>query len=227
MYRDHADKYATFAERSGTNARYERPAILRLAGDVKDRRVLELGCAGGGLTAQLVEREADVLALDREPQLVEIARERLCGTARVEVADLEDPLDMVPGGNVDVVVASLVLHYLEDWTPLLAELRRCLRPGGALVFSLHHPFTGWQLSDGQDYHRTELVSEEWDWNGQCVTAQLYRRPLTAIFTSLRDAGFTVDVVDEPKPQAGPDIDPMTHEVLNTKPVFLFIRALKP
>lgn len=224
MYREHADTYATFAEDSGTNALYERPAILRLAGDVKGKRVLELGCAGGGLTAQLVEREADVLALDREPRLVKIARERLRSAARVEVADLEDPLDLVSDGSVEVVVASLVFHYLENWTPLLAELRRCLRPGGALVFSLHHPFTGWQLSDGQDYHRTELVSEEWDWDGQCVTAQLYRRPLTAIFTSLRNAGFTVDVVDEPKPQAGPDIDPMIFEVLNTKPVFLFIRA---
>jgi SAM-dependent methyltransferase len=87
---------------------------------------------------------------------------------------------MVPDDRVDLVVASLVLHYIEDWRPLLAELHRCLAPGGALVFSIHHPITGWQLSERADYHRTELISEQWDWDGQPVTTRMYRRPLSAI-----------------------------------------------
>ena len=98
-----------------------------------------------------------------------LARQRLEGRARVEVADLEQPLDMVPGGCIDLVVASLVLHYIADWRPLLAELHRCLVPGGALVFSIHHPITGWQLCSKADYHRTELVSEQYDYDGQLVT----------------------------------------------------------
>jgi SAM-dependent methyltransferase len=226
IYSDHAETYAKFSEHSAPNARYDRPAILHLAGDVAGKRVLELGCAAGVLTAQLVEQGAEVLAVDREPQLVELARHRLGEHARVEVADLELPLDIVPTGGIDVVVASLVLHYIEDWSPVLAELYRCLVPGGALVFSVHHPITGWRLSDGADYHRTELVSENWDWDGQVVTAAMYRRPLSAIFGQLRQAGFLVDVVDEPRPQAGTDVTPRMFEVLNTKPVFLFVRALR-
>jgi SAM-dependent methyltransferase len=35
------------------------------------------------------------------------------------------------------VVASLVLHYLEDWAPALAGFRRVLVPGGFLFFVLH------------------------------------------------------------------------------------------
>jgi SAM-dependent methyltransferase len=35
---------------------------------------------------------------------------------------------------------SLVLHYLEDWGPALAELRRILKPGGRLIASVDHPF---------------------------------------------------------------------------------------
>jgi SAM-dependent methyltransferase len=161
------------------------------------------------------------------PRLVALARHRLGGGARVEVADLEQPLDMVQSDSVDLVVASLVLHYLEDWAPLLAELRRVLRPRAGLVFSVHHPFTGWQLSDGADYHRTELVSEDWNWDGQRVTAKLYRRPLSAVFGQLREAGFVTDVADEPLPQAGPDVDPATIAILKTKPIFLFVRALRP
>jgi SAM-dependent methyltransferase len=109
---------------------------------------------------------------------------------------------MVPDACIDLVIASLVLHCVKDWRPLLAELHRCLVPGGALVFSVHHPITGWQLSGKADYHRTELVSEQWDWDGQPVTAQMYRRPISAIFSQLRGAGFTVDTVDEPHPRGG-------------------------
>lgn len=226
IFGEHARAYAEESVRSAPNAHYDRPAILRLAGDLAGKRVLELGCAAGVLTAQLAERGADVHAVDREPQLVELARQRLGGQARIEVADLEQPLHSVPTGGIDVVVASLVLHFVEDWTPVLSELHRCLVPGGALVFSVHHPITGWLLSDQADYHRTELVSEVWDWDGQEVTATLYRRPLSAIFGELRRAGFVVDVVDEPQPQASPEIDKQLFTILRTKPVFLFVRALR-
>ncbi|MEU4803429.1 methyltransferase domain-containing protein [Actinosynnema sp. NPDC023587] len=224
IYRDNAELYAAFCENNAPNSQYDRPAILRLAGDVTGKRVLELGCAAGVLTGQLVDRGAEVVALDREPRLVDIARRRLDTRARVEVADLEQPLTLVPTAGVDLVTASLVLHYIEDWAPLLAEPHRCLVPGGALVLSVHHPVTGWALSDQTDYHRVEVVRETWDWAGRQVTAELYRRPLSEIFGPLRRAGFSIDVVDEPRPQEGPDASPGLFEVLNTKPVFLFVRA---
>jgi SAM-dependent methyltransferase len=222
-YAKHADTYAQVSEVSPTNVSYDRPAILRLAGDVHGRRVLELGCAAGVLTEHLADRGADVLALDREPRLIAHARDRVGTRAQFELADLERPLD-VPTGTVDIVVASLVLHYLEDWMPLLAELHRCLHPGGALVFSVHHPITGWLLSDRTDYHRVERIDETWDWNGHEVVATMYRRPLATIFGDLRHAGFRIDVVDEPRPE--PDTRPDLFEVLDTHPVFLFFRALR-
>ncbi|MEU5695633.1 class I SAM-dependent methyltransferase [Actinosynnema sp. NPDC020468] len=226
IFHDHAERYVVTSEQSLPNVVYDRPAILRLAGDVRGRRVLELGCAGGVLTAQLAERGADVLAVDREPRMVELARRRLGDRARVEVADLEQPLDLVPTGSVDVVVASLVLHYLADWSLVLSELHRCLVPGGALVFSIHHPYTGWWLSDGTDYHRTELVGETGTWDGEEVTYEMFRRPLSAIFGPLRRAGFAIDVVDEPKPAPDAEGDAAVLEILNTKTVFLYIRALR-
>ena len=156
-----------------------------------------------------------------------LARKRLGGRARVEVADVAQPLGLVPDACIDLVVASLVLHYIEDWRPLLGELHRCLVPTRALVFSIHHPITGWQLSGKADYHRTELVSEQYDYDGQLVTVQMYRRPVSAIFGQLRGAGFTVDVVDEPQPEAASEpSDPELMHILQTQPIFLFSRALR-
>jgi SAM-dependent methyltransferase len=226
IYRDHADVYSTFSEKSLPNTVYDRPAMMRLAGDLDGRHVLELGCAAGGLTAQLIEAGADVVGLDREPRLIDLARRRLGSVADFRVADLDEPLSMFETASMDCVVASLVLHYLEDWAPLLGELHRVLRPGGALVFSIHHPITGWALSDQADYHRVELIQETWDWDGVPVTARMYRRPLSAIFGSLRDAGFAVEIVDEPLPDSRAAGDERVLEVLTTKPVFLFVRAVR-
>ena len=151
--------------------------------------------------------------------MVALARRRLQGRARVQAAGLQRPLDMVADASIDLVVASLVLHYLRDWRPLLAELHRCLAPRGALVFSVHDPITGWQLSGRTGYHRTELVSEQWNWDGLKVTGRMCRRPLSAIFGPLRDTGFLIDIVDELQPErTSRTSDPQVMHILQTMPV---------
>jgi SAM-dependent methyltransferase len=230
IFRTYADVYAAFSDRNPVNRDYDRPAILRLAGNLADKHVLELGCAAGGLTRHLIERGADVVAVDAEPRMVAIARQRLGAQARFEVADLaRPPLGVVAPGSIDVVVASLVLHYIEDWAPLLDDVARALAPGGRLVFSLHHPITGWLMSDRTDYHRTELVSEIWDWDGIAVTARSYRRPLSSIFGALRRAGFSIDAVEEPRIDEDAEdsgIEPEMLLALNTQPFFLYVRAIR-
>lgn len=225
IYHELADVYARLSSDNAVNAHYDRPEILRLAGDLRGRSVLELGCAAGALTERLVDAGASVLAIDREPRMIDHAVRRLGSRAAFTVADLEEPWSDVPTDGVDVVVASLVLHYVADWGPVLAEVARCLRPGGHLVFSVHHPITGWNLSAGSDYHAVELICEDWSWEGRPVTAQMYRRSFSAIFGDLARAGFAVDAVTEPVPQTLPDqVDDGVRRALLTSPVFLFVRA---
>ncbi|WP_246411445.1 hypothetical protein [Amycolatopsis dendrobii] len=53
LFGDHAERYTSFVENSGPNAHYDRPAIMRLAGETAGKQILELGSAGGGLTEHL------------------------------------------------------------------------------------------------------------------------------------------------------------------------------
>lgn len=229
IYDELADRYAASSASGPPNALYDRPTILRLLGPVRGRRVLELGCGAGHLTRELVRAGAEVVALDRSERMVEHARRLVGDGARVEVADLRHGLPTVDSGSTDLVSASLVLHYLPDWQGVLREVHRVLRPGGALVLSVHHPITGWLRSDRSDYHRVELIEERWDLDGVATTARMWRRPVSAVFTPLLDQGLVIDAVHEPEPRfderAVPD--PRMREALNSSPVFLYVRATRP
>jgi len=56
---------------------------------------------------------------------------------------------------------------------------------------------------------------------------MYRRPLSAIFGPLRHAGFFIDIVDEPQAETACGAgNPEVLQFLQTKPIFLFIRAMR-
>src|SRR5215467_11527197 len=138
-YDSFAEAYSALNDVSLLNAYYERPATLALAGDVAGRRILDAGCGSGPLFAALRDRGAIVAGFDKSAGMLGLARRRLGDDADLQVAELGGPLPF-PDGEFDDVIASLVLHYLEDWGPALAELRRVLKPGGRLLVSVEHPF---------------------------------------------------------------------------------------
>ncbi|MEU7638957.1 class I SAM-dependent methyltransferase [Streptomyces sp. NPDC039016] len=222
-YDSFAAAYSAEAENSLVNAYYERPAMLALAGDVAGRRILDAGCGSGPLSAALRDRGAVVTGIDASARMVALARQRLGADAALHVGDLSDHLPFADGA-FDDVVASLVLHYLEDWVPTLAELRRVLRPGGRLIASVEHPIVAYTFQDPRpDYFATTSYTFDWAFNGQSVPMKFWRRPLHAMIDALTTAGFRLTVIDEPQP------DPAARELfpdddfrsLSTKATFLF------
>ncbi|MDT0341209.1 class I SAM-dependent methyltransferase [Streptomyces litchfieldiae] len=227
--RDQANDYDNFAEMfsaesdtSLVNAYYERPAMLALAGDVTGRRILDAGCGSGPLSAALRERGAVVTGVDASAGMLALARRRLGDDVALHVVDLCDPLPF-DDGAFDDVVASLVLHYLEDWGPTLAEFRRVLRPGGRLIASVQHPFVDYAIQDPRpDYFAITSYTDEWTFNGQSFPMRFWRRPLHAMTDAFTTAGFRLAVLSEPQPDpAARELFPDDFHDLSTKICFLF------
>ncbi|HVZ85487.1 MAG TPA: methyltransferase domain-containing protein [Polyangia bacterium] len=115
-------------------------------------RVVEVGCATGGLTRELARRFDDrshVTALDASPAFVAEARakiETLPGRhARVALAaQAEIPLALPLGdGTADLVISNLALAAAADPRAAVREAVRILVPGGELALSV--PLRGsWQ-----------------------------------------------------------------------------------
>ncbi|WP_326623021.1 class I SAM-dependent methyltransferase [Streptomyces decoyicus] len=221
-YDSFAEAYSADNENNLVNAYYARPAMLALAGDVAGRRILDAGCGSGPLSAALRDRGADVTGIDASARMLALARRRLGDDAALHVADLSDPLPFADGA-FDDVVSSLVLHYLEDWGPTLAEIRRVLRPGGRLIASVDHPFVAYTIQDPRpDYFATTSYTFDWTFGGQTVPMKFWRKPLHAMTDAFTTAGFRLSVISEPQPDpAARELFPDEFHDFSTKTCFLF------
>jgi SAM-dependent methyltransferase len=221
-YDSFAEAYSAENENNLVNAYYERPGMLALAGDVAGRRILDAGCGSGALSVALRDRGAVVTGIDASAGMLALARRRLGDDVALHVVDLSDRLPF-DDGAFDDVVASLVLHYLEDWGPTLAELRRVLRPGGRLIASVDHPFVAYTIQDPRpDYFATTSYTFDWTFNGQSVPMRFWRRPLHAMTDAFTTAGFRLSGISEPQPDpAARELFPDDFHALSTKTCFLF------
>ncbi|WP_439378613.1 methyltransferase domain-containing protein [Amycolatopsis lexingtonensis] len=225
QYDSFAEAYAAENESSLMNAHYERPAALALAGDVAGQRVLDAGCGSGPLFAALRDQGAVVSGFDQSAGMVGLARERLGDDADLRVADLAEPLPF-PDGEFDLVLSSLVLHYLRDWAPPLGELKRVLKPGGRLIASVNHPLmvnlTHRQEGPRPDYFAHYTWTDEFPMHGRIARMTFWHKPLHAMTDAFTAAGFRIAVVHEPRPTAAArELFPEDFPILDTFPSFLF------
>ncbi|MGW6951453.1 class I SAM-dependent methyltransferase [Streptomyces xanthophaeus] len=221
-YDSFAEAYTAENENNLVNAYYERPGMLALAGEVTGRRILDAGCGAGALSAELRDRGAVVTGIDASTGMLALARRRLGDDVPLHVVDLRDRLPF-DDAAFDDVVASLVLHYLEDWGPTLAELRRVLRPGGRLIVSVDHPFVAYAIQEPRpDYFATTSYGFEWSFGGRSAPMTFWRRPLHEMTGAFTAAGFRLSALSEPQPDpAARELFPEDFSALSTKTCFLF------
>jgi SAM-dependent methyltransferase len=106
-----------------------REPLVEAVAAARPRRVLEVGCGWGELAEWIGrETEAEVVATDLSPRMVELAGARGVDARLADVQSL-------PFGDAefDVVVAAWMLYHVPDLAQGIAEIWRVLRPGGRLV----------------------------------------------------------------------------------------------
>jgi len=100
---------------------------------VPGMQVLELGCGLGDDAAEMTARGLRVVALDVSPERVAMAARR-ASAAQFVTADLTGGLPF-RDNVVDLVVASLSLHYFDGKTTsaIFADIARVLREDGIIL----------------------------------------------------------------------------------------------
>lgn len=105
------------------------------------RDVLDLGAGTGKLTARLVERGLDVVAVDPIAEMLEVLAAALPDTPALLGTAEQIPL---PDNSVDAVLVAQAWHWF-DRARAIPELVRVLRPGGrlGLVWNTRDERLGW------------------------------------------------------------------------------------
>ncbi|MFJ4623329.1 NUDIX domain-containing protein [Streptomyces sp. NPDC088812] len=121
-------------------------------GELRGRRVLDLGCGTAGHAARLVRAYgAEVDAVDRAPGQIERARARHGDLPGLRLVHADAVAHLHAAGPYDVVYSVGAVPYI-DPRRLLPALATALAPGGTLCFSVPH--TGAPGTDPS----TELVA---------------------------------------------------------------------
>ncbi|MFC0036762.1 trans-aconitate 2-methyltransferase [Actinomadura rayongensis] len=99
------------------------------------RRVADLGCGSGELTATLADRwpDADIEALDSSPEMIDAARPHASARVRFAVGDVRT---WRPAQPPDLIVSNAVLQWVPEHTELLPRWIDALAPGGRLAFQV-------------------------------------------------------------------------------------------
>ena len=105
-------------------------------------KILDAGCGSGAMARKIASSQpgSAVVGVDLNPSYVAFARKHVgaqtLGNLSFEVGDLMAlPF---PDRSFDVVWSRFVLYFLPRPETAVAEFRRILRPGGALIVSLHN-----------------------------------------------------------------------------------------
>jgi len=177
------------------------------------KRILDLGCSRGGSFAGLAERypDAQLIGLDVAPTMLTAGRVPRAGWQRwLGIGKNTEPLRLAADASnlplkprsTAMVWSNLLLHWLDNPIPALAEAHRVLEVGGLLMFSTLGPDTLKELraafADG--YAHTQRFADMHDLGDMLVgcgfadpvmdmeVITLTYDDLDAMFAELRAAG---------------------------------------
>jgi ubiquinone/menaquinone biosynthesis C-methylase UbiE len=126
--------------------------------------VLDVGCATGRLTVELLSRlspHARVIAIERDHAKLELARRRTMDEDGKRVFYKAVTAEETRFGDAvfDAVIANLVLNEVDDEEIVLDELHRVLAPGGRILVS--RPLAG-TFGEVLDMFREQSVARDDD-----------------------------------------------------------------
>ncbi|MEV4350200.1 class I SAM-dependent methyltransferase [Actinoplanes sp. NPDC049596] len=187
-----------------------READAHLLGDVRDRRVLELGAGAAAGARWLAGQGAEVTALDLSAGMLRHAAAAAERTGVVVPLIQADALALPFADSVfDIVCTAFgAIPFVSDSAAAMREVARVLRPGGSWVFSVTHPMR-WIFWDEPDetgliarnsyFDRTPYVERD---ESGAVTYIEQHRTIGDRVRELVAAGFELRDLIEPEWPAG-------------------------
>ncbi len=176
---------------------------LKLLGNVKNKKILELGCGGGQCSIAFAKQGAKVTGIDISEEQLKFAK-YLAKKNKVKVNFLQGSfqnLSKIKLNSQDVVFSAFAFQYSPDLNNVFIQVYRVLKKKGLFVFSLDHPFYSTintkNFKVEHSYFKTGRYEEVETWDGKKHKFVAYKRKVSDLFNTLIKTGFNVEEIIEP------------------------------
>ncbi len=232
---DLVDAYLAHRHRSVTspNLVMEEPAVVASVGDLRGRRVLDLGCGDGTFAVACADGGcAGYLGIDGSRHMIERATGRglddRIGFVHADISTVQ-----LPTSAFELVTARMALHYVADIARVLTGVRQALVPGGRLVMSVIHPVVTATMTGPEEGLRESQVVDGYfipgartrRWFGADVA--WHHRTIEDYVSAVAASGFSLDRFSECSPvESLFDGDRDEFERRRQVPLFLVLGATR-
>jgi len=138
-------------------------------------------------------------------------------------------------GSVDLAIAFMSLHDVDDMPSAVQEIARILEPGGKLCLAIVHPINSAGTFDDKtanapfviqgSYLQPYRYSDAVERDGLELTFHSEHRPLECYFSAMEQAGFLIEALREPTYSEETVVSDAGRRWLRL-PLFLHIRAVR-
>lgn len=207
---------------------------LKLLGNVKNKKILEIGCGGAQNSIYFAKHGAKVTAVDISKDQIEFAK-KLSKKHDVKIdfhiRDIKT-LSPIKSSSQDIVFSAFALQYVDNLKKCFQEVNRVLKKNGIFVFSLDHPFfrtiDSKTLKIKQSYFNTEKYVEDYGEYGKFV---MFNHTISELFNTLIEADFEVIRMVEPKqdmknPDPWRNLWDYTSDMVKNIPPSIIFKAIK-
>ncbi|MCK5128836.1 MAG: methyltransferase domain-containing protein [Clostridiales bacterium] len=196
------------------------PETLKMLGEIKDKKVIDIGCGEGGYSRLLAEKGADVVGVDFSKELInEAIKHNTIHSIQYYVKDACN-LEGIENSTFDSAVSAMCLMAVEDLESAINEAYRVLKPNGRFVLSILHPcFSYKNYFDEVGYN--ESLSEHL---GKPIT--FWHKTLSKTINLMIKAGFKLELLCEPVLNNNNSNAGIENGIKLKTPMFLLISLIK-
>lgn len=111
---------------------FEKDRLFSLIGDLKGKKVLDLGCGTGRIIGELKLFGAEVFAVDISAEMVKITQKKYPDIKVLKADACDLPFS---DNELDYVIATFLIVHVKDLDRLFGEVYRVLKDGGIFVLT--------------------------------------------------------------------------------------------